>query len=80
VTQTPTYTRTHHLAGTKTLPTTIAGKHVQCNVNCGVTFTLDSHLTSVSPLTYPALALSAGQVTTLTVVATGRYLHHDIGT
>jgi immune inhibitor A len=73
VVQTPTYTP-HAItaAGTKTFTYTYRLENASSVTSTvAVTFTLDSHLTSSSPLTYPALALSAGQVTTLTVVATG---------
>lgn len=73
VVQTPTYTP-HSItsAGTKTFTYNYRLENASSVTSTvAVTFTLDSHLTSSSPLTYPALALSAGQVTTLTVVATG---------
>jgi immune inhibitor A len=73
VTQTPTYTpHTITSSGTKTFTYTYRLENMSSVTSTvAVTFTLDSHLTSASQLTYPALALSAGQVTTLTVVATG---------
>jgi immune inhibitor A len=73
VMQTPTYTP-HAItsSGAKTITYNYRLENASSVTSTvAVTFTLDSHLTSSSQLTYPALALSAGQVTTLTVVATG---------
>jgi immune inhibitor A len=73
VTQTPTYTPASiMLPGVKTFTYNYALENKSAVTSTvAVTFTLDSHLTSASQLVYPALALSAGQKVTLTVVATG---------